>query len=285
ARAAARRGARSPRRGAARRAPVHARRGTADGRPPPAGHLLHAAARRARLLGPVPRRGKRGARVRARGRSAVPRRLDEVAAGRDRKAEPARRHAWARDDRRAAADRRARARVGSHGSGGRGARRHVRLCRAVDRHLPAARAGTARASACTRRERRRARGGGGGARAVKVLVVSGIWPPDVGGPAAHAPEVADFLHERGHDVDVVTTAWAPPAQRAYRVSAVTRTIPVGLRHYRGAALVRRRARDADVVYTTGMFGRSALGSHVARTPYVVKLTGDPAFERARCGGL
>ena len=120
---------------------------------------------------------------------------------------------------------------------------------------------------------------------MKVLVVSGIWPPDVGGPAAHAPEVADFLHERGHDVDVVTTAWAPPAQRAYRVSAVPRTIPVGLRHYRGAALVRRRARDADVVYTTGMFGRSALGSRVARTPYVVKLTGDPAFERARWRGL
>jgi glycosyltransferase involved in cell wall biosynthesis len=49
--------------------------------------------------------------------------------------------------------------------------------------------------------------------------------------------------------------------------------------------VHHRARDVDVVYTTGMFGRSALGSSLARKPYVVKLTADPAFERSRRRGL
>jgi len=120
---------------------------------------------------------------------------------------------------------------------------------------------------------------------VKVLIVSGIWPPDVGGPASHAPEVASFLQARGHDVEVVTTADAPPAPRAYPVRAVPRSKPPGVRHYRGAALVHHRARENDVVYTTGMFGRSALGASVARTPYVVKLTADPAFERSRRRGL
>ena len=37
----------------------------------------------------------------------------------------------------------------------------------------------------------------------EVLVVSGIWPPDVGGPASHAPDVAEFLRPpaigRGRD--------------------------------------------------------------------------------------
>jgi glycosyltransferase involved in cell wall biosynthesis len=120
---------------------------------------------------------------------------------------------------------------------------------------------------------------------MRVLIVSGIWPPDVGGPASHAPDVADFLHERGHSVEVVTTADAPPAPRAYPVRAVPRHHRPGVRHYRGAALVHHRARENDVVYTTGMFGRSALGATVARTPYVVKLTADPAFERARRRGL
>jgi glycosyltransferase involved in cell wall biosynthesis len=41
----------------------------------------------------------------------------------------------------------------------------------------------------------------------------------------------------------------------------------------------------DVVYTTGMFGRSAAGSTLARKPYVVKLTADPAFERSRRRGI
>jgi glycosyltransferase involved in cell wall biosynthesis len=120
---------------------------------------------------------------------------------------------------------------------------------------------------------------------VKVLVVSGIWPPDVGGPASHAPDVADFLRARGHEVEVVTTADAPPAERDYPVRAVPRHHRPGVRHYRGAALVHHRARTADVVYTTGMFGRSALGATLARKPYVVKLTADPAFERSRRRGL
>ena len=120
---------------------------------------------------------------------------------------------------------------------------------------------------------------------MKVLIVSGIWPPDVGGPASHAPDVADFLRARGHEVEVVTTADAPPAARPYPVRAVPRRHRPGVRHYRGAALVHHRAREADVVYTTGMFGRSWLGATMARKPYVVKLTADPAFERSRRRGF
>src|SRR5205807_3585826 len=120
---------------------------------------------------------------------------------------------------------------------------------------------------------------------VRGLIGSGIWPPDVGGPASPAPDVAHFLHERGHTVEVVTTADAPPAPRAYPVRAVSRRHRPGVRHVRGAALVHRRARENDVVYTTGIFGRSALGARTARTPYVVKLTADPAFERSRRRGL
>jgi glycosyltransferase involved in cell wall biosynthesis len=120
---------------------------------------------------------------------------------------------------------------------------------------------------------------------VKVLVVSGIWPPDVGGPASHAPDVARWLHGRGHAVEVVTTASAPPPPEPYAVRWASRTLPKGVLHVRTAALVRARAARADVVYTTGMFGRSAAGALAARSPYVVKLTADPAFERARRRGL
>ena len=114
--------------------------------------------------------------------------------------------------------------------------------------------------------------------------MSGIWPPDVGGPASHAPEVAGFLLRRGHDVDVVTTAAAPPAQEAYGVHWASRRLPVGARHVVGAALIARRAAASDVVYSTGMLGRTTLGCTLARRPFVAKLTQDPAFERARRRG-
>ena len=48
---------------------------------------------------------------------------------------------------------------------------------------------------------------------------------------------------RGHEVEVVTTADAPPPDRPYPVRAVRRQHRPGVRHYRGAALVQRRARE------------------------------------------
>jgi glycosyltransferase involved in cell wall biosynthesis len=120
---------------------------------------------------------------------------------------------------------------------------------------------------------------------VKVLIVSGIWPPDVGGPASHAPEVAGWLRERGHDVEVVVTADAPPAPEDYAVHWVSRALPPGVRHAAALRAIVTHARRADVIYSTGMFGRSSLGAFLARTPVVLKLTADPAFERARRRGF
>ncbi len=119
---------------------------------------------------------------------------------------------------------------------------------------------------------------------MKVLIVSGIWPPDVGGPASHAPEVASFLLGRGHDVGVVVTAPTPPPGRPYPVWWTSRRLPTGVRHLHSLVLIARHARRVDVLYSTGMFGRSGIAARITRTPYVVKLTGDPAFERMRARG-
>jgi glycosyltransferase involved in cell wall biosynthesis len=115
--------------------------------------------------------------------------------------------------------------------------------------------------------------------------VSGIWPPDVGGPASHAPDVAAYLRARGHQVEVVVTASAAPAQEAYPIRSISRSLPKGVLHVRTGLEIARRAAHADVIYTTGMFGRSSLGAALARRPYIVKLTADPAFERARRRGI
>jgi glycosyltransferase involved in cell wall biosynthesis len=115
---------------------------------------------------------------------------------------------------------------------------------------------------------------------VNVLIVSGIWPPDVGGPASHAPELAEFLIGRGHGVEVVTTAESAPAPEPYPVRWTDRRLPRGVRHADAALKIARAARRADVVYTTGMLVRSSLASALARRPVVMKLTSDPAYERS-----
>ena len=122
---------------------------------------------------------------------------------------------------------------------------------------------------------------------MRVLIVSGIWPPDVGGPASHAPEVAEFLRGRGHEVEVVTTADAAPEPRAYPVRWISRGLPArSALRARGLARPPGRRARADVVYSTGMYRAHARRlARSAGAPRVVKLTGDPAYERALRYGL
>ena len=119
---------------------------------------------------------------------------------------------------------------------------------------------------------------------MKIVVVSGIWPPDVGGPASHAPALAEALLEAGHTVEVVTTADRTPAPRPYPLRWVSRGRPAPLRHLAVVREVRRAARGADRVYATTMVRRAALGAALARRPLVVKLVADEAYERERRAG-
>ena len=115
---------------------------------------------------------------------------------------------------------------------------------------------------------------------MNVLVATGMWPPDVGGPASHAPEVCEYLLHRGHQVAAVTMADRAPAPERYPVHWASRRAPLVWRQLAAAQLVARLARKVDIVYTTGMIGRSSLGAAVARRPTVLKLTSDPVFERS-----
>ena len=119
---------------------------------------------------------------------------------------------------------------------------------------------------------------------MRVVVVSGIWPPDVGGPASHAPALARHLTRGGHHVRVVTTADRAPAPEAYPVTWVSRSVPAGVRHGLVAARVAAAARGADVVYATSMVRRAVAGAATARRPVVVKVVADEAYERARRSG-
>ena len=65
---------------------------------------------------------------------------------------------------------------------------------------------------------------------MRIVVLPGIWPPDVGGPATHGPELASFLVGRGHFVQVVTMASAPPTELPCPVTTVDRTRPFPVRY-------------------------------------------------------
>ena len=57
---------------------------------------------------------------------------------------------------------------------------------------------------------------------MRIVFLTGIWPPDVGGPATHGPEFSRFLVERGHEVVVVTMGDGEPTVRPCEVVVVSR---------------------------------------------------------------
>jgi glycosyltransferase involved in cell wall biosynthesis len=118
---------------------------------------------------------------------------------------------------------------------------------------------------------------------MNVLIVTGIFPPDAGGPATYVSTVAKALAGRGHRVTVVTTterAAAGDGDRPYRLRRVNRyrVRPAG----RAAvvATLIREGRRADVVFANGLYPETVLANAALRKPLLFKVVGDWVWERA-----
>ena len=122
-------------------------------------------------------------------------------------------------------------------------------------------------------------------RGMRIAFLTGIWPPDVGGPATHGPDFARFLVAHGHEVRVVTMGDGEPTERPCEVEVVSRRLPFPVRYGLVALRGARAARAADVVYASATYAAAAAAATVARRPLVAKLVSDPAYERAQRYGL
>ena len=120
---------------------------------------------------------------------------------------------------------------------------------------------------------------------LRILVVTGIFPPDIGGPATYVPLISGALAERGCKITVLTTSephdltyddsrYPFPVVRLNRRLSLWHRTPAFIR------LIRRYGRDADVIYANGMHLEAALANKLLRKPLVMKIVGDEAWERA-----
>jgi glycosyltransferase involved in cell wall biosynthesis len=128
---------------------------------------------------------------------------------------------------------------------------------------------------------------------VRVLIVSNLFPPDIGGPATYVPRIAAELAGRGHRVSVVAGAPpdAPPEAMPrfpFPVARVSRGLPLPRRLAAAFATLLRAARGADVLYVQGLAGPEMVAVLVGRLlgkPVALKIVGDNAWEYAIRKGL
>lgn len=119
---------------------------------------------------------------------------------------------------------------------------------------------------------------------MRVVIVSGIYPPDIGGPATHATDLRAELMQRGHTVHIVSLTDGP-TERSEGVIRFTRAHPWPLRALRVTTWLVRNRKRYDAIYATGMGEAAVPAARLARRPVMLKIVGDPAWERAKRLGL
>jgi glycosyltransferase involved in cell wall biosynthesis len=117
---------------------------------------------------------------------------------------------------------------------------------------------------------------------MKVLLVSGIYPPDSGGPASYVPRIAGELAGRGHQVTVLCLGNAASSERGrgFEVHRIRRRQIWFVRVIKTVWKVYRLSGKSDVVYVNGLSSEAVLGALLAGRPTVHKVVGDYAWERA-----
>lgn len=116
---------------------------------------------------------------------------------------------------------------------------------------------------------------------MKVVLATGIYPPEIGGPATYVQSLAECLAESGHSVIVITYGLAD-LQEDWPVIHIPRWGGPLLRWWRYARALRRHAADADFVYAFSSVscGMPLLWSRLKKPRRILRLGGDFFWERA-----
>ncbi len=119
----------------------------------------------------------------------------------------------------------------------------------------------------------------------RILIVTGIFEPESGGPAVYAPNIAGKLAGAGHQASVLTYSAKPIGDSDARYKFALMRVVRGnkfLNRIRMFFAVFKQAKDVDLVYLLDWFAAglpAALASRLRGIPYVVRVGGDYLWEQ------
>ena len=127
---------------------------------------------------------------------------------------------------------------------------------------------------------------------MNIVFAANIFPPEIGGPATYVEALARYMHETHHTVSLVCLSAYSGIDRSYPFPVHR----IGLNRSKLAAhaayffKLGALSRKADLVYAQGPVAGGVQANLLARlqkTTYIVKVTGDYAWEQAAndCGLL
>jgi glycosyltransferase involved in cell wall biosynthesis len=121
---------------------------------------------------------------------------------------------------------------------------------------------------------------------MKILLVCGIYRPDIGGPATYIPTLAERLLNEMHQVEVVTLKNESSIieSEPWLVNRISRNQLLILRFIRTCVMLLKRSKEVDVVFANGLFEETAITLLIRKKRSVAKVVGDDVWHRANNRG-
>jgi len=121
---------------------------------------------------------------------------------------------------------------------------------------------------------------------LKILIATGIYPPDIGGPATYLPQFIDFLESKDCDVKVIT--FSDSSDNDPKVFRILRKDNVIVRFLKYSFCLWKELKDVDLIYLhdVSLVGLSLLVvNFFRRKKYIIRIGGDNIWEQAYQRGL
>jgi glycosyltransferase involved in cell wall biosynthesis len=120
---------------------------------------------------------------------------------------------------------------------------------------------------------------------MKILLTSGIYPPDIGGPASYVPTLAKAFREKGHQTTIVSLRPLVRGEVHQEGNAIlVKRGFLPLRVVKTVIKIFLEALTANRIFSNGLYLETAIAARITRTSSVAKIVGDPLWERKRNNG-
>lgn len=115
---------------------------------------------------------------------------------------------------------------------------------------------------------------------MKILVTTGIFPPDVGGPARFVPEICKKL-ALNNDVSVVTYSdkTSDNFEYDFKVYRLNRNYLKIIRFLKTIKTIYKIGKDVDIVFVNGLWLETYITNILLKKTIYRKIVGDPVWEK------
>ncbi len=117
---------------------------------------------------------------------------------------------------------------------------------------------------------------------MKIIFATGIFPPDIGGPATYVEKLANELVQRRFEISVITFSDNKIKEKYdFPVIGISRKYPKAIRYFIYFLKLLKLAKNKDVIYSQNQTSAglpSVLVSKILKKRLILKIVGDAAWE-------